>query len=124
MRSGQLSHELVWDRSQELWFIVLGADNMSWSWSNRESLAGSSSLATGLGICLPDLVGVDSVKEILPALAVLHMLNPDIDSLGQDLATHSLVDNNSNCSLGHIEHTTSLAMVGLVRHSLLESSAT
>ena len=64
-----------------------------------------------------------SVKEILPALAVLDVLHPDVDALGQDLAAHALVDHHAHCALGHVEHAPGLAVVRLVRHALLECTA-
>ena len=97
---------------------------MSSSGSYGESLAWSSLLARCLGLSLPDLVGVNSVKEILPALGVLDVLDTDVDSLGEDLATDTLVDHDTDCSLGHVEHTPGLAVVGLVWHTLLEGTAT
>ena len=84
---------------------------MSGLGTNWESLAWSSLLARCLGLSLPDLVGVNSVQEILSALTVLHVLNAHVHPLGQDLSAHALVDNHSHCSLGHVEHTSSLAMV-------------
>ena len=119
-----LGHELVRDWLQQLWFIILGRDDMSSSRTYWESLAWSSFLARCLGLSLPDLVGVDSVKEILPALGVLDVLNTDVDSLGEDLATDTFVHNDSDCSLGHVEDTSSLSVVGLVGHTLLEGTAT
>ena len=89
----------------------------------REPLAGSPLLSRCLGLLLPDLVGVNSVEEILPALAVLGVLNPDVDPLGQDLAADSLVDHNTEGSLGHVEHSPGLPVESLERHSLLESAA-
>ena len=95
---------------------------MSSSGSYGESLAWSSLLARCLGLSLPDLVGVNSVKEILPALGVLDVLDTDVDSLGEDLATDTLVDHDNHGSLGHVEHTPGLAVVGLVWHTLLEGT--
>merc|ERR1719438_733591 len=77
---------------------------MSSSRSYWESLAWSSFLARCLGLSLPDLVGVDS--------------------LGEDLSTDAFVHNDPDCSLGHVEDTSSLSVVGLVGHTLLESTAT
>ena len=118
-----LSHELVRDRSQELGLIIFSRDYMSFARLNGEPLAGSSLHAAGLGLCLLDLVGVDSVEEVLPALGVLDVLQADVDALGEDLATHTLVDHHTYGALGHIEHTSGLAVVGLVGHALLEGSA-
>ena len=89
----------------------------------REPLAGSSLLSRCLGLLLPDLVGVNSIEEILPALAVLGVLHSDVDPLGQDLSADPLVDHDAHGPLGDVEDTTSLAVEGLVWHSLLESTA-
>ena len=106
-----------------MWFVIFSGHKMSRLGLGREPLAGSSLLSRCLGLLLPDLVGVNSVEEVLPALAVLGVLNPDVDPLGQDLAADSLVDNNTERSLGHVEHTPSLSVESLERHSLLESAA-
>jgi len=70
------------------------------------------------------LVGVHSVQEVLPTLAVLHVLDTHADPLGQDLATNALVDDDADGALGDVEHTPSLAVVSLVGHTLLEGTAT
>merc|ERR1719474_554985 len=88
------------------WWNNMGSLGTRW-----ESLAGCTSLAGSLGLCLPDLVGVNSVQEILSALAVLHMLHAKVNPLGQDLSAHALVDHHSHCALGHVENTSSLAMI-------------
>ena len=77
-----LSHELVRDRSQELGLVIFCGDYMGFARLNWESLAGSSLHAAGLGLCLLDLVGVDSVEEVLSALGVLDVLQADVDALG------------------------------------------
>ena len=118
-----LSHELVRDRSQELGLIIFSGDYMGFAGLNGESLAGGSLVATGLGLCFLDLVGVDSVEEVLSALGVLDVLQADVDALGEDLAAHTLVDHHAHGALGHVEHASGLAVVGLVGHALLESSA-
>lgn len=119
-----LSHELVRDRSQELRLVIFSGDYMGFAGLDGESLAGGSLNAAGLGLCLLDLVGVDSVEEVLSALGVLDVLQADVDALGEDLAADALVDHNTNGTLGHVEHTPSLAVIGLVWHALLESSTT
>ena len=97
---------------------------MGFAGLDGESLAGGSLNAAGLGLCLLDLVGVDSVEEVLSALGVLDVLQADVDALGEDLAADALVDHNTNGALGHVEHTPSLAVIGLVGHALLECSTT
>ena len=105
-----------------------------------QPLAWGALLSSGLGLLLLHLVGMHSeqatnepqakdncelvlpVQEVLPALAVLHVLHTHTDPLGQDLATNTLVDNNTDGALGNVEHTSGLAVVGLVGHTLLEST--
>ena len=87
-----------------------------------QPLAWSALLSSGLGLLLLHLVGVHPVQEVLPALAVLHVLDAHADPLGQDLAADALVDDNTNGALGDVEDTSSLAMVSLVGHTLLEST--
>ncbi len=81
------------------------------------------SLLAGL-LCLPlhHLVGLDTVKEILAALAVFDVLDADRDALGEDATLHSLVHDDTDGVLCHVEHTASLSVVGLVWHSLLEGA--
>ena len=87
-----------------------------------QPLAWGALLSSGLGLSLLHLVGMHSVQEVLPALAVLHVLHTHTDPLGQDLATNTLVDNNTDGTLGNVENTSGLAVVGLVGHTLLEST--
>merc|ERR1719193_1935924 len=54
---------------------------------------------------------------------MLHVLDAHADPLGQDLAANPLVDNNTNSALGDVEDASSLAMVSLGGHTLLESTA-
>merc|ERR550517_2242730 len=117
------SHELERNRSQELWFVIFSGHKMSALGLSWEPLAGSSLLPGCLGLLLPDLVGVNSVEEILPALAVLGVLHSDVDPLGQDLSADPLDDHDADGSLGDVEDTSSFAVESLVWHSLLESSA-
>ena len=51
------------------------------------------------------------------------MLDPDGDPLGEDLALDTLVNDDADSVLGHVEDTPSLAVVGLMRHTLLEGTA-
>ena len=60
----------------------------------------------------------------LSALGMLDMFNTDRDPLRQNLALDTLVDNDTDGALGHVEDAASLAVVGLVGHTLLEGTAT
>ena len=88
-----------------------------------EPLACSTNGASGHGLGLLNLVSVNSVQEVLSALTVLNMLNTHTDPLGENLSMHALVHHNTHSTLRHVEDTTSLAVVSLVRLALLESSA-
>ena len=52
------------------------------------------------------------------------MLDPDRDLLGQDSSLDAFIDDDADGVLGHVEHATRLAVVGLVRHALLEGAVT
>ena len=118
-----LSHKLEWNRTQDLRFVVLCGHYVSLLGSVWEPLACSANGACGLGFGLLHFVSMNSVQEILPALTVLNVLNTHTDPLGENLATDTLVHNDTNSTLRHVEDTTSLAMVSLMRHALLECSA-
>ena len=53
---------------------------------------------------------------------MLNVLDTDVDPLGKDLSAHALVDNNTDGLLSNVENTTGLAVIGLVGHTLLEST--
>ena len=50
------------------------------------------------------------------------MLNSDGDPLGQDASLDSLVDDDADGVLRHVEDATGLAVVRLVGHALLEGA--
>ena len=129
--------------------VVGGRHHVSELGGQGEPLARSSPLTGSLSLGLLDLVSVNTVQEILPALGVLGVLNTDVNPLGQDLATnlgellsmsmrsrsssnsrkqkqspHPLVDDHTDSPLGHVEDTAGLAMESLVGHTLLEGTAT
>ena len=118
----KLSHELEWNGAQNLGLIVLGRDQVSFLGGVREPLARPSFCASRLSLGLLNLVGVHSIQEILPALAVLHVLDTDTDPLGENVSTDTLVHDNTNGTLGDVEDTSSLTVVGLMGHTLLEGS--
>lgn len=50
------------------------------------------------------------------------MLNTDIDPLGDDTATNPLVDDHTKSVRGDVEYSASPSVVGLVWHTLLDST--
>jgi hypothetical protein len=107
-----------------LWRVALGTDGMSQNRLSSMSLALWGLLAGSLGLLLLQLVRLDTVQKIGTALAVGDVLNTDGDPLSDNATLDPLVDNDTNGLLGHVENTTSLAMIRLVGHTLLESAIT
>merc|ERR1719222_1803955 len=115
----KLRHEPEGDGAKDLRLVVLCGHQVTLLGRLWQPLAWGALLSSGLGLSLLHLVGMHSVQEVLPALAVIHVLHTHADPLGQDLATNTLVDNNTNGALRDVEDASSLAMVGLVGHTLL-----
>lgn len=75
-------------------------------------------------LCLSLLcvVFLDTSLECLSALTSANMLNSDVNSLGDNSASVLLVNDNSDGMLSDIENDTSLSVVELVRHALVDGS--
>jgi hypothetical protein len=78
--------------------------------------------ALSLGLALLGVVLSDSPLEGLAALGSAHMLNSDVNSLGDDPASVLLVDHDSDGVLGHVEDAAGLSMVELVGHALVDGT--
>lgn len=52
----------------------------------------------------------------------MHVLDADIDPFFHNTPINELVDNNTNGSLGDVEHDTSTSLVEFVRHTLVNGS--
>jgi len=78
--------------------------------------------AIPLGLSLLGVILANSSLEGLTALRSADMLNSDVNSLGDDSASVLLVDDDTDGVLGHIENATSLTMVELVRHALVDGT--
>lgn len=69
---------------------------------------------------LPEpLVLFDALKEVIPALGMAQMFDTHVDPLGDDASAHPLVHDHSQGVRRHVEHTTGLAVIDFVRHTLL-----
>lgn len=75
-----------------------------------------------LGLLAQLLVLLDAGEEVLSALGVGHMLNPDVDAFRDDPVAHTLINDDAKGPLGHVVDTTGLAVVRLVGHALLHGS--
>lgn len=116
-----LEEMLVGEGSNEDGEVVLGGDKVSGTGTSRLSLQlnkGTSGL--GLGTLLA--VVLDTGQKVETALGGLDVLNADTDTLLDLTVTNGLVDNDTEGTLGDVEDDTSLAMVELVGHTLLDGT--
>jgi hypothetical protein len=105
-----------------------GGDNTVGSSSSKEvSLLGKLGgplqvgLDAGLGsLSLSSLVGNLTSKDLLLALGLSYMLNPDMNTLLNDTSIDGLVDTDSNSGLGYVENDSGTSVVVLVGHTLVD----
>ena len=97
-----------------------GLGNSGLSGLSGKPLAGDL-LSPLLGLDLLGVVLPDTLLEGFSALTLLEMLDSDVESLVNDSSSDTLVDNHSEGMSGHVEDSTSLSLVVLVWHSLVES---
>ena len=95
---------------------------MSGTRGNWESLEVRDSLSGSLGSFSLLVVLLDAFQEIRTRAGGLDVFDTDVDSLGKDLSPDTLVNNDSDGALSYVEDTSSLSVVNLVRHTLLEGS--
>lgn len=74
------------------------------------------------GLLTQFLILLHTCQEILSALGVINMFNADIDSLGDDFSTYSLVDDNSKSVCSDVEYSSRFSVVSFVWHTLLDST--
>ena len=96
-------------------------NDMGLSGLSGDSL-GENLLALLLGLSLQGIILAHSSLEGLAALTSADMLDSDVNSLGDDSASVLLVNDDSDGVLGHIEHATSLTVVELVGHALVDAT--
>ena len=90
-----------------------GTDWLSLSDNLLSSLFGSNFL----GIVL-----LDSLDESKSGLRFSQMFKSDVNSLRDDSTVVLLVDNDTNSSRGNVENLTSLTVIVLVRHTLVDGT--
>lgn len=119
-----LNDKLVRDWSNKLFASFLGFDDMSFSWLSWDPLQHWFG-AFVVDVFFPDLfVLVDSVDESKSGFGVLDVLNSEVDSLGQDVSSDSLVDNDTDGVLGDVVDSTGFTVVDLMWHTLLDGTVT
>lgn len=98
-----------------------GVDGTFFSGLFRDTL-GVDLLALLLGSHLLGVVLAHALLEGLAALRLADVLNAHVDALGTDAATNSFVHDDAARVLGDIENFTSLSLVVLVGHTLLNGA--
>lgn len=99
--------------------VTLSRDDSGSSWVGRLSLQGNLGTVL-LGLSLQSSVLLDSVQELLTTLRVLDVLNSQVDLLLDISVANNLVDKNTDGGLGDVVNDTSLTVVVLVGHTLLD----
>ena len=94
---------------------------MGFSGLDVDSL-GEHFLSLGLGLSLETIVFLDSSLEGFSALTLANVLDSDVNSLGNDFASDLFVHDDSDSVLVHIENLSSLSVVELVGHALVDAT--
>ena len=94
---------------------------MCFSWLDWDSLC-ANFLSCFLGLNLLSIVLSNSFFECLPALTLSHVLNSDMNSLRNNSVRNFLVNDNSDCVLGHVKYLSSSSMVEFVRHTFMNAT--
>ena len=75
-------------------------------------------------LSLDALVLLDASKEVSTRLGGLDVLDTEVDTLGDDATTNTLVDDDTDGTASDVPDGTSLTVVELVGHTLVESTIT
>lgn len=102
-----------------MWSVTIGRDDLGRSWLSRLSLQ-DNLLTGGLSLLSQASVDLDSLQELLTTSRVLDVLDSQVNLLLDVSVTNNLVDDDTDRRLGDVENDTSLTVVVLVRHTLLD----
>lgn len=112
---------LVWDRSYDLWEVVLDGDGVSLTRLDGLPLQ-VHMLASSLRSPLLLSVGLNTIDKLLSALGVLDVLGADVHTLLNVSVADQLVEYDSEGGFGDVVDNTSLTVVDLVWHTLLNGT--
>lgn len=115
-----LCDELVWNWSEENWFWWI-LNDASGKRLFRFALK-DDAFALGESLTTFLVIGLDAGQEFVTALRGLDVFNADIDALGEDLSTVTLVDDNSQCVLCDVVDASGLSVVGLEWHTFVNGT--
>ena len=101
--------------------IDLAIDNVGFSWLSWDSLS-DDFLASFLGFNLFSIVFSNSSLEGFSAFTLTDVFDSDVNSLGDDSCSDLLVNDDTDSVLVDIKDLTSLALVELVWHTLVNTS--
>merc|ERR1711970_945535 len=76
--------------------------------------------STGLRLSSLNLVLFHTSQEIISAFGMFHMFNSKVDSLGNDAVPQLLIDDNTDSSSCHVEHSSCFTVVIFVWHSFMD----
>lgn len=116
-----LEEVLVWDGSDQDGQVILDRDKVGrtrtdWLSLQLDERTGSLGFSSLLAVIL------DTGQEIETALGGTDVFNADTDALLHVTITDGLVNNDTKGTLSDVEDDTSLTMVELVRHTLLDGT--
>ncbi len=116
-----LDEGFIRNRGDGLRLVASSGNETGRLWTEGLSLQ-LNKLALSLGILQSSSVFLDTTEEICSALGVLNVFNTDIDTLFHITVSDLLVEDDTDGGLGDVVDDTSLALVVLVRHTLLDGT--
>lgn len=96
-------------------------DSVGLEWLSIDPLGDDPGVGL-LGLNLGLVVDSDTVQEVLPGSGFLHVLDADVNALGDDAVAHLLIDDDSDGAGIDVEDSAGLAVVVLVGHALVDGS--
>lgn len=91
--------------------------------TSGEALEARDFLSGGLGLAALDVVIAAASEEVVTGGGLLEVLNADVDLLLNNASVHALVEQNSDGAGSDVPDDTSLSVVVLVGHTLVNLTA-
>jgi len=116
-----LNGGLVCDRNDSFWYVVLHRNRPGLSWHQWLSLQVNVG-AIRLRLLLQLSILLDSADKLLSRSGQGDVFDTEVDSLLDVSVLDLLVDDDTDCALCDVVNDSGLAMINLVRHTLLNST--